>query len=192
MHIRMGWLTQNCPQELLNKNIRIIDFYDLPEGPSDVPTASSPSRTKIQLKAQKILDGMTFSDDSDPDEGAAPSASPISKSNQQVHQQVQSASPSAPIKQPRVVLSAVNLNERIEEHEIDKVWFFIIKNEIVDKKIFILFIQTVHYKPNKTPTLPQPKISRRQRDYQPINAEPLPTLSPNTIKKHISLARAHL
>ena len=128
MHIRMGWLTQNCPQELLNKNIRIIDFYDLPEGPSDVPTASSPSRTKIQLRAQKILDGMTFSDDSDPDEGAAPSASPINLRS------------FAPIKQPRVVLSAVNLNERIEEHEIDKVWFFIIKMKLsIKKSLFYLY-----------------------------------------------------
>ena len=121
MQLRLHWLSRNCPQELLNKKIRVDDFYDL-QGSSEVPTASSPTRTRTQKKAQKIVNEMAFSDDSDP----GPSASPI---------QIRSF---APTKEPRVVLTAVNLNERISENvETDKVWFFIIKMKL---SILILFI----------------------------------------------------
>ena len=120
MQLRLHWLSRNCPQELLNKKIRVDDFYDL-QGSSEVPTASSPTRTRTQKKAQKIVNEMAFSDDSDP----GPSASPI---------QLRSF---AQTKEPRVVLTAVNLNERIVESETDQVWFFIIKMKL---SILILFI----------------------------------------------------
>ena len=139
MQIKLSWMCLNCPKDLINKEVLVHDFYDLPRDQSDVPKASSPTRSKrMQKKTKKLLENLNFSDDSEP----SPSASPIT---------LRTFSAPKTNMQPRVVLKNLNsqinegpaeptvdLNSRIQDSEPDKVWFYHYKVFDVPTTVFLL------------------------------------------------------